>query len=321
MDYIRFPYLWGLELHIKPIAFSIGDFVDVYWYGLIIAAGFLTAAVLAFRACVKHGIKTDDLIDYVIFGLPAAIVGARLYYVIFAPNAVADYWSQPLEILKIWKGGLAIYGGIIAVVITVLAVAWYKKQNPLRILDFALPYVLLGQAIGRWGNFTNQEAFGANTFNILGMTGNRIKLQLEVLKAQGVHVSSEIPVHPTFLYESLWCIVGFALLMIYRKRFKKFDGDMLLLYLLVYGSGRAWIEGLRLDSLAVGTIRVSQVLSIAIAALAAVLFAVFRFRRAKKASAGEGGLPEEEETEGQILLDEESMDAAPIEKDEDSKKE
>ena len=305
MNYIRFPYLWGLEFHINSIAFTIGDTIVVYWYGLIIASAFLLVSILGFRSAEKNGIKIDDLIDYIIFVLPASIIGARLYYVIFSDD-IATYLKDPIEILRIWNGGLAIYGALIAIVITSFLVGLYKKQNFLKILDYAAPFILLAQGIGRWGNFTNQEAFGSNTFLVWGMTGNKIKVYLETLRESGMtSVNPQIPVHPTFLYEFLWCVVGFAILMILRK-YKKNNGEMLLMYFFIYGLGRFWIEGLRLDSLYWGNFRVSQVLSAIMVIISAGLLAYLRLWKPKKKIVYEAEPEAKPDSTSEIIIDEDS---------------
>jgi len=249
MNYIEFPKL-GFKFFINPVAFHIGP-LTIMWYGIIICIGFVLAAVLALRSCKKYGITQDDFLDYILFGAPIAIIGARLYFVAFSWK---DYEYDLSLVYRIWEGGLAIYGGVIAAVITIYFVSKFKKQSFMRFLDFVIPYIILGQAIGRWGNFTNQEAYGSQTTLPWGMTGNIIA---STLKGEAINT-----VHPTFLYESLICFAGFTFMMIYRK-YQRSTGEMISLYMIIYGAARTLIEGLRTDSLywLDTSIRVSQVLS------------------------------------------------------------
>lgn len=216
-----------------------------YWYGVIIALGFLLAVAYCYHRCREFGISPDDLTDNLLFAVPLAIIGARAYYVIFYGH-YDSFW----DMVKIWEGGLAIYGGIIAALITVWIVCRVKRISPLAVLDTASFGFLIGQSVGRWGNFMNREAYGYETdiFCRMGLTLN----------------GKSIYVHPTFLYESLWNALGFVLLHTLSKKIeRKFDGEFFLLYLAWYGLGRAWIEGLRSDSLYIGStgLRVSQLVA------------------------------------------------------------
>ena len=226
-----------------------------YWYGVIIAVGFLLAVAYCYRRCPAFGIKADDLTDILLFAVPLSIVGARIYYVVFF-----GHYDNFLDMLKVWEGGLAIYGAVIGAVITAFVVCRVKKISLLAALDVASFGFLIGQSIGRWGNFMNREAFGYETdiFCRMGLTAD----------------GATIYVHPTFLYESLWNAVGFiALHILSKKKPRKFDGQYFLCYLGWYGLGRAWIEGLRSDSLYIGGsgIRVSQVIAIVTFLAAAIL--------------------------------------------------
>ncbi len=217
-----------------------------YWYGVIIACGFLLAVTYCYHRCPDFGIKQDDLTDVLLFGVPLGIVGARIYYIIFFGN-----YHTFRDMIAIWEGGLAIYGGVIAAVITVFVVCRVKKISALAVLDVIAFGLFIGQLIGRWGNFMNREAFGYETdiFCRMGLTLD----------------GTTIYVHPTFLYESLWNLIGFiGLHILSKKTVRKFDGQYFLTYLAWYGLGRSWIEGLRTDSLYIaGTgIRVSQLLAI-----------------------------------------------------------
>ena len=273
MNIIEFPKLGGLTFNIDPVAFKIGN-ITVYWYGIIVAAAFLVSVLLAMRQSKNFGINSEDIIDLVLFAAPVGIICARLYYVIFS---FESYKYDLTEIFKIWHGGLAIYGAVIGAAIVVVLFAKYKKINALTLLDFGAPYLVLGQAIGRWGNFINQEAFGVNTNLPWGMTGNRIENELFRLSLENPKINPMLPVHPTFLYESLWDLGIFCFLLWFRKR-KKLEGEVFSLYLILYGAGRAWIEGLRTDSLMLWNFRVSQVLSIL---MVIVFIALFIRRRMK----------------------------------------
>lgn len=272
MGYIEFPKL-GFRIPISREAFNIFG-LSVYWYGIIIASGFFLAVLLAMRNSKKAGIKQDDIIDLVLFAAPVAIVGARLYYVIFNWS---EFNGNFLKIVNIRTGGLALYGGLIAGVLVAIIFTRLRKANTLHFIDFCIPYFVLAQAIGRWGNFVNQEAFGGNTNLPWGMTGNEIISNLKELSKLGYGVDPNIPVHPTFLYESLWNLGVFLLLIWFSKR-KKLNGEVLCLYMMGYGVGRFWIEGLRLDSLWFGTFRISQLLSIVFVIVFGLIFVIRRVR-------------------------------------------
>ena len=252
---ISFPMLgdWSID---PPYSFTVFGF-EIYFYGAIIALGFILAALFCAKQAAKFGLTSDDLFDFVIWLIPTCIIGARLYYVLFK----LDYFlANPSEILSLRDGGLAIYGGIIAGVL----VCKKKKIPVLALGDLTAFGLLIGQAIGRWGNFINREAFGVETdiFCRMGLT-----------TPDGVTVF----VHPTFLYESLWNFTGLIILYILLRRgARKYDGQFTWLYVLWYGLGRAWVEGLRTDSLYIGTtdIRVSQLLAIVSALIAAVILIV-----------------------------------------------
>ncbi len=260
-DVISFPGL-GIELAVSPILAEIGD-LSIHWYGAIIAVGFLLATLVYSRLCPKFGINSDRSFDVLMGSLIGGIVCARLYYVIFSWD---NYKDDPISMLYIWEGGLAIYGGLIGGFLVCILMCKLRGVKVLPALDAAGVALLLAQAIGRWGNFVNMEAFGKNTDLPWGMTSNTITNYLTYvqadLAAQGITVDPTLPVHPTFLYESLWNLVGFFLILFLLVPRRKFDGQILLSYLAWYGAGRAWIEGLRTDSLMWGELRVSQVLAI-----------------------------------------------------------
>ncbi len=248
---IAFPNL-GIQLEIDPTAFTLFG-VDIKWYGLLITFGMLLALVYGFRNMVRVGIDPDRAIDAVIGGIIGGIVGARLYYVIFNFH---EFEGDLLSIFNTRTGGLAIYGGVIGALLVGGIVAKCRKVRIFPMLDVVGVGFLIGQGIGRWGNFVNQEAFGSNTNNLLCMTGGTIQGYMEKPDFNPAY-----PVHPCFLYESVWCLLGFVLLAVISRKWRKFDGQIFLLYIGWYGLGRFFIEGLRTDSLMIGTLRVSQVLA------------------------------------------------------------
>lgn len=256
MNIIEFPGLWGLKFSINPIAFVFFG-IPIYWYGIIIATSILLAVALAMRDSKKHGIESEDVIDLILFAVPISIVTARLYYVVFSWK---DFKDNPLEIFNTRNGGLAIYGAILGALVVAYMFARKRKIDIFNLFDFLVPYLPFAQAIGRWGNFVNQEAFGTNTKMPWGMTGNIIRKELIDMQYSGVNIDASLPVHPTFLYESLWNIGIFFLLLWYRKH-KKIKGEVFFFYMILYGIGRFWIEGLRTDSLMIGNLRISQVLA------------------------------------------------------------
>ncbi len=249
MNPIVFPGL-GLELNISRVAFTVLG-RSVYWYGVIIALGMALGVTYAYRSAKQFGIKKDSVLDMILFAAPGGIIGARIYYVFFYQSIYRNTdgsmnWGNAVAI---WDGGLAIYGGIIAALLILFV---FCRINTIKFFAFADlgVYVLFsGQAIGRWGNFCNQEAYGSVTTLPwrMGLTVNNVYKE----------------VHPTFLYESLWNLLGFAIAHFLLKKKRKFDGEIFLFYLAWYGLGRMWIEGLRTDSLYLfsSDIRVSQLLA------------------------------------------------------------
>ncbi len=266
MNTISFPGL-GLNFTINRIAFTIGSWT-VSWYGIIIAVGLLLALIYGMRRSKFFGVSADDLADVVIFGIIFAIIGARLYYVIFYPGT-NTYFSDPITILYIWNGGLGIYGGIIAAFAAAFVVCKHKKISSGAVFDIAALGFLIGQAIGRWGNFVNQEAYGSAT-NLPWR-----------MKIYDTSLMQYVTVHPCFLYESLWCILGFVLLHIYSKR-RKFNGEVFLMYIGWYSFGRFFIEGLRSDSLMLGNFKISQLVA-AIFFLASAGIIIYKRNKLKKA--------------------------------------
>lgn len=265
LDDISFPHI-GLSVNPGRVAFSIGDF-KVYWYGVIIALGFLLAVIYCFRRVKEFGLKQDDVIDAMLVAVPLAIVCARLYFVLFHFDTYfgASATKSPFDIRD---GGIAIYGGVIGAVLGVAIVIRFKKHKLLPYLDVASMGLLIGQFVGRWGNFFNREAFGDYTNSLFAMRLSEADIGAIDAKALAVMTQKAaeggyagfVQVHPTFLYESVWNLVGFVLIHFLSKK-RKYDGQVFLMYLFWYGAGRVWIEGLRTDSLMWGPFRVSQVLA------------------------------------------------------------
>ena len=260
---ISFPMLGGLRIN-PPSYFTLFG-RPIYFYGVLIGLGFLLAIVFCAKRAKRFGLKEDDVYDVAIWLIPCSILGARLYYVLFR----FDYYREHLdELFSVWNGGLAIYGGVIAGVLTVYLVCRHKKIPVPAMLDNLCYGLLIGQIIGRWGNFLNREAFGAVTdiFCRMGLTAPD---------------GTTIYVHPTFLYESLWNL-GVLLFLLWFERTgrRRFDGHCVTLYFLLYGLGRFWIEGLRTDSLYIGNtgVRVSQALSLALVIASAALLLYMRRR-------------------------------------------
>ena len=255
---ISFPGL-GIELN-PPSYFELGP-LTVHFYGVIIAFGLMLAVVYGLRRCKQFGLTQDDLLDGVLWIVPVAILCARLYYCIFQWDLYKD---NPISILYIWEGGLAIYGGVIGAALGIIVFCLIKKISIGAVLDLVALGFLIGQSIGRWGNFFNREAFGAVTdsFFRMGLTD-----------AFGFTEYF----HPTFLYESVWNAIGFVALHFLSKK-RLFDGQIALGYAAWYGLGRAMIEGLRMDSLYWGSFRVSQVLAAVSFVAAMIVLCIKLFR-------------------------------------------
>lgn len=280
---VDFPGL-GWSFQIPSEAFHIGN-ISVKWYGIIIAFGFTLACIYGGRKAYKWKMSLDGMLDVLIYGTVFGIVGARLYYVAFHWYSYKD---NLLDIFKIWEGGIAIYGGIIGALIGAAIACKKSKVDFRNLLDLGALGLLIGQGIGRWGNFMNQEAFGTNTSTALfRMTSPKITQTLlseqQMLLEKGITVDPFVPVHPTFLYESLWCLLGFLLLDYVLRRHRKYKGQIFLLYGVWYGLERMIVEGMRTDSLYIGnsTIRVSQLLSLIIV-IAALIYLIYDFVRLKK---------------------------------------
>ncbi len=280
---ISFPKL-GFEFSIDPTAFTVFG-LGIQWYGIIIVLGIALASLYCFPRMKRFGIAGSDAMDAVLGGIIGGIIGARAYFVIFNWDSYKD---NLVQIFNTRNGGLAIYGGLIGAMIVGLTICRIKKIRLLPMLDIAVIGFLIGQGVGRWGNFVNQEAFGTNTDSIFGMTGGRI--QSYILRnsaymdgdavSRGIELSEKYAVHPCFLYESVWCLLGFVILAFWSKR-RRYDGQLFLMYLSWYGFERMIVEGLRTDSLMFGNLRVSQGLS-AIVLVVSVIIQIIqasRFRR------------------------------------------
>ncbi len=261
---ITFPGL-GFSMN-PPEGFSVGAF-SVRFYGIIIAVGLMLAVIYALKRSKQFGLKEDDLLDGVLWIVPLSIICARAYYCIFSWQRFAD---NPIRVLYIWEGGIAIYGAVIGAALGVVAFALIKKVKLGAVLDLVALGFLIGQSIGRWGNFFNREAYGAQTEFFLRMGLN--------LTESGAQTAQIKYYHPTFLYESVWNAMGFAALHFLSKK-RRYDGQIALGYAAWYGLGRTLIEGLRTDSLYWGDFRVSQLLAAVTCFAAATALVVLAFRK------------------------------------------
>ena len=272
---IRFPKL-GLEMTVNSNAFTVFGFT-VTWYGILITVGMMLAMIYVFSRMRKFGLDSDRAIDGIIGGLIGGIIGARIYYVLFHWDHYAGDWKA---VFNIRNGGLGIYGGIIGALLIGSVVCKLRKVRLLPMYDVIAPGFLIGQCIGRWGNFMNHEAFGCNTDNIFGMTSGKIQSWIAANYPDG-SVAADKPVHPCFLYESAWCLLGFLLLHFVSKKWRKFDGQLFLMYIIWYGCGRFFIESLRTDSLYAGTVKISQVVAV-ISVTASVILLIIGLLRTKR---------------------------------------
>ncbi|MCI5870212.1 MAG: prolipoprotein diacylglyceryl transferase [Dorea sp.] len=280
---IDFP---NIGIHLQSVGDHISVFgFDIAYYGIIIGIGILVGLFIAVAEAKRTGQKADDYYDLVIYAVIFSIIGARAYYVIFSWDMYKDDLKS---ILNIRQGGLAIYGGVIAAVITVFVFARIKKLSPYLILDTAGLGLVSGQMIGRWGNFFNREAFGEYTDSLFAMRLPEDAVrQSDITDLMRQHMETVngvnyIQVHPTYLYESLWCLMVLVILLLYRKH-KKFDGEVFLIYLMGYGLGRVWIEGLRTDQLLLPKVGlpVSQLLAGTLVVVSLILI-LFNRKRCKK---------------------------------------
>ncbi len=247
---------------IDPIAIQLGP-IAVHWYGIILGTGALMGLLLAMRESKRLGLNPELFLDLVMWGVPISIICARIYYVTFEWDYYRDH---PADILAVWKGGIAIHGALIGAILTGVFFTRAKKISFWRIADIAAPSILIGQAIGRWGNFMNQEAHGGPTSREFLESLHLPEFIINQMYINGTYY------HPTFLYESLWNFVGVALLLILRRTLPLRRGELFLTYLAWYSVGRFFIEGMRTDSLMLtDTLRIAQVISIVIIVLALVL--------------------------------------------------
>ncbi len=271
---ISFPELgWGpWELNRFVFKDLFGS-LSVAWYGAIICLAMILACALILRLAVKkEGFVLDSFLDYFIFAIPAGVVGARCMYVL----ARLEEYDSFLDMIAIWNGGLAIYGGVLAGALAIFVLAKIKKHSFFKVVDAVIPGLMLAQAMGRWGNFINGEAHGGETSLPWGMT-------IKVIDSVGAIVKSEAsPVHPTFLYESLLTFTGFLIALFLIYRFKKVNGQVFCFYLVWYGIGRMLIEGLRTDSLYIGSFRLAQCIGLATALAGIALFVYLTFFLSKK---------------------------------------
>ncbi|KDR95013.1 phosphatidylglycerol:prolipoprotein diacylglycerol transferase [Peptoclostridium litorale DSM 5388] len=233
---------------IDPVAFRIFG-IDIRWYGILMASGILIGMVLALREAKRQGIEENTMLDLFLVAIPSAIVGARAYYVIFNWSY---YSGDFLKMINTRLGGMAIHGGVIGGVLAGYIFCRVKKLSFPKLVDITAPSLILGQAIGRWGNFINQEAHGGPTDLPWGIMVDGMK------------------VHPTFLYESIWNLGVFALLLFMRRK-KRYEGQVMVVYMMAYSLGRFWIEGLRTDSLMLGPLRMAQVISIVLIGIAIII--------------------------------------------------
>ena len=264
---IRFPGLFGdWEFTASSVALHIGG-KAIYWYGILIALGVVLALWFCMRQRTKYGISEDNLLDGVLWGVPLSVIGARVYYVIFYLSEFRNTdgsldWGR---VIAVWDGGLAIYGGVIVAIVTCYVLSRVRHFKLGALTDLVVMGLLIGQTVGRWGNFMNREAFGGET---------PLPWRMELLTKAG----EAVDVHPTFLYESLWNVVGLLLIVFIVSKARRFDGENTWFYFLWYGLGRFWIEGLRTDSLylfdwTIGgqPIRVSQALSLVMVLVSAFM--------------------------------------------------
>lgn len=242
-----------------PVAFTLFG-IDVMWYGVLISAGIVLATFITYKRAPRHKIQSDKILDFILICIPVGIIGARLYYVFFNWQY---YCGDIFKIINIRQGGLAIHGGLLFGLGTAVTLCLIWKIRPLNLLDLAIPAVALAQSIGRWGNYFNSEAHGGPT-----------DLPWAVM-------IDGVPCHPTFLYESIWCFLLF-LFLIYKDRHRKFEGQIFLLYGILYSVERFFVEALRTDSLMVGPFKQAQVLSLTIIVIFTIIYWILNKRRKKR---------------------------------------
>ena len=280
---IQFPKL-GWTFHIDPTAFSVGG-IDIQWYGVIIVTGLILALLYVLPRMKRFGLDADRAIDAIIGGVIGGIIGARVYYVLLRCD---EYKGDLKAIFNTRNGGLAIYGGLIGAILVGLVICKVRKVKMLPMLDIVSLGFLIGQGIGRWGNFVNQECFGSNTDWLLSMTGGRIQNTIIEQTSLGGEMNINgnatmmwnMGVHPCFFYESMGCLLGFLVLSFWSKR-RKYDGQIFLMYLAWYGTVRFFIEGIRTDSLMAGSLKFSQMVS-AVLVVASVIIQLVMLSKRKR---------------------------------------
>ncbi|MBQ3708688.1 MAG: prolipoprotein diacylglyceryl transferase [Clostridia bacterium] len=297
MQYLSFPGLGIPPFHIDRVAFRIGP-LTVAWYGVLITCGMILAVLCAVRLAKREGISLDDITDFAFYVILAGVIGARAYYVIFTWNKYGYLVTNGsflhnlartlYNCIAVWEGGLAIYGGVLAGLLCGYLFSKKRKIPFLKIFDILAPCVLIGQVIGRWGNFINIEAYGSET--TLPWRMGILQYSSAMSGSGEAMLISERYVHPTFLYESLWNLVGLILVLAVLYRRKKFDGQIFCFYLVWYGFGRMLIEGLRTDSLMLGNLRVSQGVGFLSLVLGILIFTILsKKHRAEQTDQPDGG--------------------------------
>jgi len=298
-----------------------GNDIQIQWYGVIIAFGFLLAVLFGGRMAYKWRMDLDKMIDVLIGGTLGGIVGARLYYILFHLDVIKGDF---LEIFRIWNGGLAIYGGLIGGLLGAFVVCKIRKLNFLNLMDLCAMSFLIGQGIGRWGNFTNQEAFGTNTELPWGMWSEKVAAYINMNQGmfaeRGIQARADSFVHPTFLYESLWCLASFGITYLICRKWRKFSGQLILCYGVLYGAERFIVEGMRLDSLYIGSssVRVSQLLSgiLVLGCLAVLIYFMLKYTKAPKPIEGVDFFPGADESaakEEAVAKEEPAIEEEPAE--------
>ncbi len=271
MNFVSFPNL-GIDLRLNEVAFTVFG-KDIAWYGIIVTTAIVAAVLYVYWRAKQNGIVTDDFLDIAIYTVVFGVIGARLYYVLTSLDRYDSFW----DVFKIWEGGLGIYGGIICGALAAIIVLLIKKMNVAKFFNGLAPACMLGQIIGRWGNFVNGEAYGSvETLEFFGHTYDiSASASLPwIMEVNGVLCQ------PTFLYESVWNLIGFILINIFYNK-KKYDGQTVLWYLSWYGFGRMFIEGLRTDSLYIGGVKISQLVGLICVIVCVGLLILFKIKNLK----------------------------------------